>query len=48
MVDIKRVVLQVKVINHNINNTSIKSWMEDSEYMNDLRKEMLDPAKTWY
>ena len=30
---------------HNINNTSIKSWMEDSKYMNDLRKEMLDPAK---
>ena len=26
---------------HNINNTSIKSWMEDSKYMNDLRKEML-------
>ena len=29
---------------HNINNTSIKSWMEDSDYMNNLRKEMLDPS----
>ena len=27
---------------YNINNTSIKSWMEDSKYLNDLRKEMLD------
>jgi len=30
---------------HNINNTSIKSWMEDSDYLNNLRKEMLDPSK---
>ena len=30
---------------YNINNTSIKSWMEDSKYLNDLRKEMLDPKK---
>ncbi len=28
---------------HNISNTSFKSWMEDSDYMNGLRKEMLNP-----
>ena len=30
---------------HNINNTPIKTWMEDSDYLKNLRKEMLDPAK---
>ena len=30
---------------NNINNTTIKSWMKDSDYMNNLRKEMLDPVK---
>ena len=28
---------------HNVNNTSIIEWMEESEYMNSIRKEMLDP-----
>ena len=29
--------------NHTITNTSLKEWMIDSDYMNDLRTEMLDP-----
>jgi len=29
--------------NHNVNNTSLKEWMEDSSYMNEIRTEMLDP-----
>ena len=37
--------LATKSEKYNINNTSIKSWMEDSDYLNDLRKEMLDPKK---
>ena len=37
--------LAEKSIENNVNNTTIKSWMEDSKYMNDLRKEMLNPEK---
>jgi len=28
---------------HTVNNTTIKEWMEESEYMNSIRVEMLDP-----
>ena len=28
---------------HTIENTTLKEWMIDSEYMNSIRKEMLDP-----
>lgn len=28
---------------HTVENTTLKEWMEDSEYMNSIRKEMLDP-----
>ena len=28
---------------HNVENTSLREWMEDSEYLNSIRKEMLDP-----
>ena len=28
---------------HTVNNTTIKEWMEESEYMNSIREEMLDP-----
>ena len=28
---------------NNVYNTTIKEWMEDGEYMNNIRKEMLDP-----
>lgn len=28
---------------HSVNNTTIKEWMEESEYMNSIREEMLDP-----
>ena len=29
--------------NHNVNNTTLTQWMRDSTYMNNIRKEMLDP-----
>ena len=29
--------------NHNVNNTTLQHWMRDSTYMNNIRKEMLDP-----
>tara|TARA_X000001036_G_scaffold196150_1_gene184856 strand:+ start:3398 stop:4918 length:1521 start_codon:yes stop_codon:yes gene_type:complete len=28
---------------HNVKNTTLKEWMLDSDYMNQIRKEMLDP-----
>ena len=37
--------LAKKNYKNNISNTPFKSWMEDSEYMNGIRKEMLNPAK---
>ena len=30
---------------NSIHNTPFKKWMEDSDYMNNVRKEMLDPSK---
>ena len=29
--------------NNTVNNTTLKGWMEDGEYMNNIRNEMLDP-----